>query len=620
MSAQQHLFANSTVAASEVSTSNQPIADHLTPDLRRGAQQPSWEDLEQVQLVREQLESYAPLVQLADVDNLSEKLAAAARGELLVLQIGDCAEDPAERTAEHVAAKTALLARLADLMERATGVPVLRVGRIAGQFAKPRSNDRELVGGLELPIYRGHLVNNPNPNIESRRPDPQRLLTGFSAAREIMGRLGWGPAGAESSSKPTVWTSHEALVLDYEQPLVREHSDGRFWLSSTHWPWIGERTRQVHGPHLALLSQVANPVACKIGPSMSAGEITLLCDRLDPNREPGRLTLIARMGAAAVATKLPALVAAVRSAGHPVIWLCDPMHGNGTITPDGRKTRYVSTIIKEVHAFRQVVEQAGGVAGGLHLETTPDDVLECVEDAAEAQLSSGCSTTLCDPRLNAAQAASVVAAWTSASKIPRVPSYPMPTRKALPANVAQWTVDPKRAVLLLHDMQSFFLKPLASPLRAELVHNSALLRKRCVDLGVRIAYTAQPGGMTAAQRGLLKDFWGPGMSTEPGERGVVPELTPADSDWLLTKWRYSAFHNSDLLARMRAEGRDQLILSGVYAHIGVLTTALEAFSHDIQPFLVADALGDFTEAEHHHTLAFAAKCCAMVVLTEDVLP
>ncbi len=204
--------------------------------------------------------------------------------------------------------------------------------------------------------------------------------------------------------------------------------------------------------------------------------------------------------------------------------------------------------------------------------------------------------------------------------IPRIPWYPMPTRTTLPANVAQWTVDPARAVLLLHDMQSFFLKPLASPLRDELVNNATLLRKQCVDLDIPIAYTAQPGGMTDRQRGLLRDFWGPGMSTEPGERGVVPELAPAASDWLLTKWRYSAFHNSDLLARMRSSGRDQLIVSGVYAHVGVLTTALDAFSHDIQPFLVADALGDFTEADHHSTLAYAALCCATVVLTEDVIP
>lgn len=419
-----HLLTGASVPES---AANQPRAaeptehhvfeEHLTPEMLRGPQQPIWENPEQVRLAREFLATCPPLVRPADVDELHGRLSDAARGELLVLQVGDCAEDPADRTAEHIAAKTELLEQLADMLEGATGVPVLKVGRIAGQFAKPRSKDTESIDGMELPSYRGHLVNGPEPDPESRRPDPLRMLTGFSAAGEIMGRLGWRPAGAESSTpaaEPTVWTSHEALLLDYEQPLVREHSDGRLWLSSTHWPWIGERTRQLYGPHLALLAQVSNPVACKVGPSMSAGEITLLCDLLDPNREPGRLTLIARMGADAVATELPELVAAVRSAGHPVIWLCDPMHGNNTVTADGRKTRHVSTIIREVHTFRRVVELAGGVAGGLHLETTPDDVLECVDDAFEAQLGSGRWTSLCDPRLNATQAAEVVAAWSTA--------------------------------------------------------------------------------------------------------------------------------------------------------------------------------------------------------------
>ncbi|MFC9876185.1 3-deoxy-7-phosphoheptulonate synthase [Nocardia salmonicida] len=397
-----------------MSPQNQLIEDNLTLEMRRAPQQPIWENPEQVLLARELLASRAPLVQLADVDKLHRRLSDAARGELLVLQVGDCAEDPAERTAGHVAAKTELLERLADMLERDAGVPVLRVGRIAGQFAKPRSKDTELIDGVELPSYRGHIVNSPEPDLESRRPDPLRLLTSFSAAAEIMGRLGWRPDGAESTrpAEPTVWTSHEALLLDYEQPLVRQHSDGRRWLGSTHWPWIGERTRQLYGQHVALLAQVSNPVACKVGPSMSAGEVTLLCELLDSNREPGRLTLIARMGADAVVAKLPELVAAVRTAGHPVIWLCDPMHGNGTVTPEGRKTRYVTAVIKEVHAFRRAVELAGGVAGGLHLETTPDDVLECVDDAFEAQ--PGRWTSLCDPRLNAAQAAEVVAAWTTA--------------------------------------------------------------------------------------------------------------------------------------------------------------------------------------------------------------
>ncbi|MFD3461171.1 3-deoxy-7-phosphoheptulonate synthase [Nocardia fluminea] len=389
------------------------LEEHLTAEMRRAPQQPMWENPELVRSARAFLATCPPLVQPADVDELHRKLAGAAHGEMLVLQVGDCAEDPAERTADHVAAKTELLEELAGTLELASGVPVLKVGRIAGQFAKPRSKDTESVGGVELPSYRGHLVNCPEPDPASRRPDPLRMLTGFSAATEIMGRLGWLPTGAEPTPA-AVWTSHEALLLDYEQPLVREQSGGRRWLSSTHWPWIGERTRQPYGPHVALLAGVSNPVACKVGPSMSAGEITLLCELLDPDREPGRLTLIARMGADAVETRLPELVAAVRSAGHPVIWLCDPMHGNNTLTAEGRKTRHVSTIIREVRAFRHAVDLAGGLAGGLHLETTPHDVLECVADEFDTQPGAGRSTTLCDPRLNASQAAEVVAAWAPA--------------------------------------------------------------------------------------------------------------------------------------------------------------------------------------------------------------
>jgi isochorismate hydrolase len=204
--------------------------------------------------------------------------------------------------------------------------------------------------------------------------------------------------------------------------------------------------------------------------------------------------------------------------------------------------------------------------------------------------------------------------------IPSIAPYPPPTAPSPPGNVVRWTLEPARAVLLVHDMQRYFLRPLPDPLRSRLVHNAATLRKRCSAADVQVAYTAQPGRMTDEERGLLKDFWGPGMRTEPGDRDVVPELAPEPGDWVLTKWRYSAFFRTDLLARMRASGRDQLVLCGVYAHVGVLATALEAYAHDIKTFLVADALGDFSEAHHRMALDYAAQRCGMVLATEAVLP
>ena len=202
--------------------------------------------------------------------------------------------------------------------------------------------------------------------------------------------------------------------------------------------------------------------------------------------------------------------------------------------------------------------------------------------------------------------------------IPPIRPYPLPTAQSLPVNVTRWTAEPERAVLLVHDMQRYFLSHLPDPLGSELVHHVASLRKRCTAIGVPVAYTAQPGRMSDPERGLLADFWGPGMRTDPADRALVRELAPADDDWLLTKWRYSAFFRSDLLARMRAAGRDQLILCGVYAHVGVLATALEAFTNDIQPFLVADATADFCAADHEFTLDYVARTCGMVVLTEEV--
>ncbi|WP_028646606.1 isochorismatase family protein [Nocardiopsis sp. CNT312] len=203
--------------------------------------------------------------------------------------------------------------------------------------------------------------------------------------------------------------------------------------------------------------------------------------------------------------------------------------------------------------------------------------------------------------------------------IPQIEPYTLPTVSDLPANTASWTPDPDRAVLLVHDMQRFFLKPLPESLRSGLIGNTAALRDRAARLGVPVGYTAQPGGMSEEQRGLLKDFWGPGMRRTPEDRQVVDELAPVPGDWVLDKWRYSAFHRSELLELIRRSGRDQLIICGVYAHVGVLMTANDAFAHDLQTFLVADAVADFTEEEHLMALRYAARRCAVVLDTAEVL-
>ncbi|WP_443072377.1 3-deoxy-7-phosphoheptulonate synthase [Streptomyces sp. NBC_01485] len=374
-------------------------------------QQPDWDDAESVRRVRRQLRAAPGLVTPDAVRTLRSVLAVVAAGDAHVVQAGDCAEDPTEGTRPHVARKAGLLDVLAGALKGIGHRPVVRVGRLAGQFGKPRSKPTEWVGDLELPVYRGHMVNSPDTDPLARRPDPRRMLACYRASRTVMRHLGWHRGPGEPGIDPPVWTSHEALVLDYELPLVREDPAGAPVLTSTHWPWIGDRTRQLDGAHVALLAAVANPVACKVGPGMTTEELLALCERLDPAREPGRLTLIARMGAQLVAHRLPPLVAAVREAGHPVIWLCDPMHANTVTTPDGRKTRYLDWIAREARDFRAGVLSARGTAGGLHLETTPDDVTECAQSPSDTDRVGDRYTSLCDPRLRPDQAVSVIAAW-----------------------------------------------------------------------------------------------------------------------------------------------------------------------------------------------------------------
>ncbi|TPQ22925.1 3-deoxy-7-phosphoheptulonate synthase [Streptomyces sporangiiformans] len=396
-----------------VTSGTSPTIVPRRPARARALQQPQWEDADQLGRVKEILASRPPLVRADDVLTLHSLLSRVAVGEAHVVQSGDCAEDPRECTVAHVRRKSALLDRLAAALSEQTRTPVLRVGRIAGQFAKPRSKPMEEIGGLTLPVYRGHMVNSPEPDLRSRVADPLRILACHLAASDAMRHLGWCPSGGSTyPAGSRTWTSHEALLLDYELPMVRQRADGTRWLGSTHWPWIGERTRQLDGAHVGLLAEVVNPVACKVGPTMGTDEIAALCARLDPLREPGRLTLIARMGADLVADRLPALVAAVRAEGHPVIWLCDPMHGNTVVAPGGRKTRVVATMVREIHGFREAVAAAGGVAGGLHLEATPQDVTECVADAPTPHCLEDRYSSLCDPRLNARQAAQLLSAWS----------------------------------------------------------------------------------------------------------------------------------------------------------------------------------------------------------------
>lgn len=378
---------------------------------RAALQQPQWGDPLQVQRVRRTLEARPPLARADDIRTLRSLLGRVATGDAMMVQAGDCAEDVNEHTPGYVARKAAVLDLLAGTLRIATHRPVVRVGRIAGQFAKPRSSPTEWIGGVELPSYRGDMVNGPEPDAESRRPDPLRILAGYMAANDIVENLGWKTRTEGQGIEAPVWTSHEALLLDYELPMLRRDGSGGTYLGSTHLPWIGERTRQVDGAHVALLAEVFNPVACKVGPGMTPEELLALCERLDPARDPGRLTLIARMGAGLVADRLPPLVEAVRAAGHPVIWLTDPMHGNTVTAPDGNKTRMLATVVREVRGFQQAVLAGGGVAGDLHLETTPDDVTECATDEDALARVGEKYTSRCDPRLNPGQAVHVVSAW-----------------------------------------------------------------------------------------------------------------------------------------------------------------------------------------------------------------
>ncbi len=383
----------------------------------RPPQQPTWSDLGTAARVTGLLAQMPPLVRHEDVAALRDLLARVAVGELTTIQFGDCAEDPLADKEAHTAGSLVLERALREAAQARPG-DILMVGRIAGQYAKPRSAETELIGGQELLAYRGHMVN--RPDADHREHDAWHMMACFAAAQEVMARLGWvahtGPITCESHP---LWTSHEALVLDYETALVRPHRYGTY-LASTHWPWIGERTRQPDGQHVRLLAGVTNPVAVKIGPTSTPDDALALAERLDPEGQPGRLTFISRMGRGAVERVLGPIVDAVREAGHPAVWMCDPMHGNTTKLADGTKVRFVDHVVEEVHEFLACTSAHGVFAGGLHLEATAEDVQECHANADDVR--PGRRSTLCDPRLNLAQAVRVVGAWNLGLDMSRHPA------------------------------------------------------------------------------------------------------------------------------------------------------------------------------------------------------
>ncbi|HTZ45234.1 MAG TPA: 3-deoxy-7-phosphoheptulonate synthase class II [Jatrophihabitans sp.] len=410
------------------------------------AQQPDWPDPAVLRAVAEQLSQRPPLVVASEVDALTARLAQVARGEAFLLQGGDCAETFATSSQADVAGKVRTLLQMAVVLTYGAAVPVVKLGRMAGQYAKPRSTALDALG---LPTYRGDMVNALVADAEARQPDPQRLLRAYSTAASTLNLMrayaggglaslervhSWNTEFARSTETGSryerlaaeidravqfmracgvhdsaldvveLYASHEALILEYERALTRtEH--GRAYDLSGHFVWVGERTRQMDGAHLDFVSRIANPIGVKLGPTTSPQFAADLVERLDPDGVPGRLTLISRMGNGQVRDVLPALVEKVRATGHLVVWQCDPMHGNTEETATGVKTRHLDRILDEVDGFFDVHAELGTHPGGLHVELTGDDVTECIGGTAEltpADLSRRYETA-CDPRLNIEQ-------------------------------------------------------------------------------------------------------------------------------------------------------------------------------------------------------------------------
>jgi 3-deoxy-7-phosphoheptulonate synthase len=414
------------------------------------AQQPTWPDQADLVRVRAELAKLPPLVFAGEVDILRDRLASAAQGKAFLLQGGDCAETFTDATADRIRNRVKTLLQMAVVLTYGASLPVIKMGRMAGQFAKPRSSNDETREDVTLPAYRGDAVNGYDFTLESRTANPERLLKAYntsastlnliraftqggfadlrsvhewnrgftdnpanaryeSLAKEIDRAIKFMAAcGADFDALRTTefYVSHEALLFDYERPMTRIDSrTGTPYDTSGHFIWIGERTRQLDGAHVDFMSRVRNPIGVKLGPTTSTSDVLDLIDKLDPNREPGRLTFISRMGAPKIREELPKLVEAVRDSGATPLWITDPMHGNGITTKNGYKSRRFDDVMDEVRGFFEVHRSLGTVPGGIHVELTGDDVAECLggsEHIDEATLEERYES-LCDPRLNHSQ-------------------------------------------------------------------------------------------------------------------------------------------------------------------------------------------------------------------------
>ncbi len=416
------------------------------------AQQPDWPDDGRLEEVTAQLTALPPLVLAGECDLLRQRLAAVTRGEAFVLQGGDCAETFAGATADAVRAKLQTILQMAVVLTYGASVPIVKIGRLAGQFAKPRSNPVERRGGTELPAYRGDAINGLEFTAAARTPDPGRLLRAYNCAAVTLNLCrasttggyadlhqmhAWNQdfvraspsgqryerlagdidralafmraCGADPEELRTVelYASHEALILPYEQALTRtDPRTGRAYDQSGHFLWVGERTRAIDGAHVAFAAGIANPIGVKLGPGTDPAKLPELVARLSPAGEPGRLTLITRLGAGRIRSLLPPLIEAVAASGIPVAWVCDPMHGNTFEAPSGHKTRRLHDVLDEVQGFFEVHRALGTHPGGIHIEFTGDNVTECVGGSYEvvAEHLPQRYETACDPRLNRSQA------------------------------------------------------------------------------------------------------------------------------------------------------------------------------------------------------------------------